>query len=98
MSTDTPFYPNKPLEYTPQTPAPQPPPKSEYVLVNDVTGKPPVFRGVYRLVDGNGHEVKLPYQPKSNCNKCYGRGHLGMDSKTKKFLICAKCYPMVKGK
>jgi hypothetical protein len=80
------------MDYTPQQPKPQTAPATEYALVEDVTGKPAPKRGVYILRDGNGTEIKLPHAPKPSCNKCYGRGHVGMDTATKKFIICRKCY------
>ena len=96
-----------PLVYTPQAPKQQPPPKSEYVLVEDVTGLPAPKRGpqtikVVRYVkDKDGKDVKqeaqikVPYAPKDNCKKCYGRGYIGFESVSGKVMPCRKCYPML---
>lgn len=75
--------------------AQHPQPTPSYELTKDVTGKPPEKRGVFVLVDKNGTEVKLPYKPKAGCNKCFGRGHRGVDIKSGKFVICRKCYKMI---
>ena len=32
--------------------------------------------------------VELKGQPKKNCKKCYGVGHLGRDVNTHKFILC----------
>ena len=52
----------------------QPPqePKPEYILVNDVTGKPPKPRGP-TVINAYGHEIKVPSPPNSKCKRCYGR-------------------------
>lgn len=82
------------MDYIPkETPQQAPPPS--YELAKDVTGKPPEKRGVQVIVDKAGTQVKLPYPPKSNCKKCYGRGYVGTDVKSGRFIICKKCYPMV---
>lgn len=82
------------MDYTPPQPTATQAPVT-FELTKDVTGKPPEKRGVYVLVDNNGTEVKLPHKPKSGCNKCFGRGHRGIDIKTGKFVICRKCYKMI---
>ncbi len=93
------------LEYTPQQPKQKEPPKSEFVLVNDVTGKAPIKRGpqvlqAYRT-DNNGKKIviqfKVPYPPKTNCKKCLGRGYIGfiMNGTDHNLLICKKCFPMM---
>lgn len=80
------------MDYTP-TPVQQPPsPPATYELKKDVTGEPPEKRGVQTIRDKNGAEVKLPYPPKKDCKKCYGRGYLGMNAKTGRLIICGKCY------
>jgi hypothetical protein len=91
-----PIYPIAPLEYTPQAPKQQPSPPVEYALVKDVTGKPPVLRGPQVLTDARGHKVKVPFPPNSKCKKCYGRGYVGYDVKSKLPMPCRKCYPMNK--
>ena len=92
------------LEYTPQQPKQKEAPKPEFVLVNDVTGKAPLKRGpqvlqAYRQ-DKNGKKVvvqfKVPYPPRTNCNRCGGRGYIGfvIDGPDHKLDICKKCFPM----
>lgn len=98
MSTDSQSSTNAPLEYIPQPPKQQSAPKAEYVLVKDVTGKPPMARGPQILTDSKGHKVKVPFPPNPKCKKCYGRGYIGYDSKTHLPLPCHKCYPMPIGK
>lgn len=68
---------------------------SEYVLTKDITGKERPKREPFNLKDKNGNEVRLPHHPNKNCNKCYGRGHVGIDLMTAKFVICKKCYPIL---
>lgn len=96
------------IEYVPKQPK-QETPKSEYVLVNDVTGKPPPLRGPQTLKahvevkDKEGKRqplevpFKVPYPPKTNCKKCYGRGYIGVQTigEQKDILYCKKCYPML---
>jgi hypothetical protein len=94
------------LEYTPSTLKQQPAPKSEFVLVEDVTGKPIPKRGpqVLQAVrqDKDGKlvtiEFKVPYPPKSNCKKCYGRGYIGFvnDGGDRRLNLCQKCFPVAK--
>ena len=98
------------IEYVPQQPKQKPAPKSEYVLVEDVTGKPPPLRGPQILkayTDEKDQETgkrkqvilefKVPYPPKTSCKKCYGRGYQGIVTvgKQQGVLLCRKCYPMV---
>jgi hypothetical protein len=98
------------LEYTPQQPKQQAPKSSEYILVEDVTGKPPPPRGIQTLkayaevLDPKTKEkkqlivpFKVPYPPKSGCKKCYGRGYVGIQHVGKQpgILYCKKCYPML---
>lgn len=95
-----------PLVYTPQAPKQQAPPKSEYVLVEDVTGLPTPKRGpqtikvVKYAKDESGKDVKheaelkVPFAPKANCKKCYGRGYIGFKANTAEVIPCLKCYPM----
>ena len=93
------------LEYTPQSPKKIEAPAPQFVLVNDVTGKPPLKRGPQILraysQDKNGKQVviqfKVPYPPKSNCKKCLGRGYLGVIVRedARDIVICKKCFPMM---
>lgn len=98
------------IEYTPQAPKQQPAPKSEYVLVEDMTGQPPPKRGPQVMKayteekdEKTGErkqvvlEFKVPFPPKSNCKKCYGRGYVGIIKvgKQQGIAICRKCYPML---
>jgi len=83
------------MDYTPPVAAPTKPPQPTYELKKDVTGKPPERRGVQTIKDKNGSEVKLPYPPKKNCKKCYGRGYVGTNVITGRFVICTRCYPMI---
>lgn len=93
------------IEYTPQQPKQQPAPKPEFVLVNDMTGKPPPKRGPQvmkaYMQDESGSQVvkqfKVPFPPKPNCKKCFGRGYIGIEAKTgnQGILLCKKCYPML---
>lgn len=83
------------MDYTPPVPASPKPQAPSYELKKDITGKPPEKRGVQMLKDKNGTEVKLPYPPKEKCKKCYGRGYIGTDARTGRFVICVKCYPML---
>lgn len=92
------------IEYVPKQPKKEDP-KSSYVLVNDVTGKPPPVRGPQVLkavtADDSGKRIeipfKVPYPPKPHCKKCYGRGYIGFQSvgEQKSILVCKKCYPML---
>ena len=92
-----------PLVYTPQSPKQQPAPKSEYVLVEDVTGEPPPKRGPQVLFAVKQNEkkeqvkiqFKVPYAPKNNCKKCRGRGHIGFAHPSGNIIPCRKCYPML---
>lgn len=79
------------MEYAPKVNQ-TPPAAPSYELKQDVTGKPPEKRGPFTLKDKNGTEIKLPYPPKPNCKKCYGKGYLGTDAITGKLVICGKCY------
>lgn len=86
------------MDYTPPVPQPPPPPKPEYVLVEDVTGKPPPVRGVQTLKDNKGNEFKVPFLPNPKCKKCYGRGftgHINLSSHIIGMLLCLKCYPLI---
>jgi len=96
------------IEYTPQPPKQQAPPKPEFVLVEDVTGKPIPKRGPQVLKayteekDKKTKErkqivlqFKVPYPPKEKCKRCYGRGYEGTVSYQGQHAvcICKKCYP-----
>jgi len=96
-----------PLVYTPQAPKQQAPPPSEYVLVEDVTGLPAPKRGPqtitvvkYEKDEKTGKDVKketqlkVPFAPKANCKKCYGRGYIGFKANSIEVIPCLKCYPM----
>ena len=83
------------MDYTPVVPKP-PEQKPEYVLVNDVSGNPPLERGPKTLVDSKGNQFTVPYPPKANCKKCYGRGYIGTDSNKNEIILCRKCYPFNK--
>ena len=74
----------------------QPPqePKPEYILVNDVTGKPPKPRGP-TVINAYGHEIKVPSPPNSKCKRCYGRGYIGKEASSQLVRMCRKCYPML---
>jgi hypothetical protein len=94
------------IEYTPAAPQQKPAPKSEFVLIKDVTGKPIPKRGpqVLKAIhqDKNGQpvtiEFRVPYAPKTNCKHCLGRGYLGfvVEGGERKINICRKCYPVTK--
>ena len=99
----------EPITYTPSQ-AKKEAPKQEYVLVNDVTGQPPIKRGPQVLKayaqEKNKEtkerkqvvfEFKVPYPPKEKCKRCYGRGYEGIVSVGDKHgvCICKKCYPML---
>lgn len=89
------------MDYIPKPPTQPPQPKPEYELVDDVTHKPAPKRGPQTIEisreDENGKlvtiKVKVPHEPKPNCKKCYGRGYIGFDNKTKMPIACYKCYP-----
>lgn len=100
----------EPITYTPQPPNPQAAPPTNYVLVNDVTGKPPPKRGPQVLKayteEKNKEtkerksivlEFKVPYPPKEKCKRCKGRGYEGVITVGAQHgvLICKKCYPML---
>lgn len=83
------------MEYTPVLPqAPKSAPAT-YELKQDVTGQEPVKRGPQVLKDRNGTEVTLPYPPKKDCKKCYGRGSVGINTVNGRLVICRKCYPVI---
>lgn len=67
-------------------------PKIEYELEKTVAGtvekKKPVV-----LEDKDGNKLRAPWTPKPNCKKCFGRGFIGRDSKTRELIACRKCYP-----
>jgi hypothetical protein len=96
------------LEYTPTPPKQQQQllANPEFVLVKDVTGKPPPKRGpqvlkaVHQDKDGKPTviEFKVPYPPKANCKKCRGRGYNGFvtEGSDRLLNICRKCYPVTK--
>jgi hypothetical protein len=103
MSSDTPFYANAPLDYTPQAPRQPQTPSVTYELTQDGTGKAPKIHVPLVITDRNGQKVTLPYPPKSKCNKCYGKGYVGYlvakgTERNGRLVICAKCYPMIRGK
>lgn len=87
------------MDYTPQSPKP-PEIKPEYVLVEDVTKLPTPQRGPQTIdivtydKDNKRHVIKaqVPFAPNSSCKKCHGRGYVGFDVKTKRPLLCGKCY------
>ena len=96
------------IEYTPQQPKQQAPPKPDYILVEDVTGKPIPKRGPQVLKAYTQEknkktkeckqivlEFKVPYPPKAKCKRCYGRGYEGIVTKGEQrgICICKKCYP-----
>jgi len=68
------------------------PPQPTYELIKDVTGKPSPKRGA-QVLDAYGYEIKVPYPPKPNCKRCYGRGYVGMVDE--QVVVCKKCYPMM---
>jgi len=74
-------------EYVPsQPPVNKTPATPTYELKSTVAGKihPPTFIGLGEL------KAQVPYPPKSNCKKCMGKGHLGLDIKNKKIFLCHK--------
>ena len=100
----------EPITYTPQQPKQQAAPPSQYVLVNDVTGKPIPKRGPQVLkaytqekVEGTKErkqivlEFKVPYPPKEKCKRCLGRGYEGVITIGGQHgvVVCKKCYPML---
>jgi hypothetical protein len=66
--------------------------KEEYVLVNDVTGKPPI-KNEPVVIEAYGFKVKVPHPPKKNCKRCRRTGFLGRLATSKIPVICPKCYP-----
>lgn len=90
------------MDYIPQTPPSQPAPQPTYELKKDVTGNPPEPRGPQMMIamtqDENGNQQKVqfrvPYPPKKNCKKCYGRGYIGFNTQTGNVIGCLKCYPL----
>ena len=71
-------------------------PKQEpvtYELKKDVTGEPPVMRGVQILKDTTGHKATVPFPPNPKCKKCRGLGFVGIDVNHKVMILCKKCYP-----
>jgi len=90
--------------YEPKPQAAPPQPAPQYELKKDVTGKPPVQRGMQVLKairqDAEGKditlELKVPWPPKPKCNECYGRGYVGVDLKKGGLVSCHRCYPLRK--
>ena len=82
---------SNPIEYIPKPiqPPTQNIPKPQYELKSTLVGKilPPIYLNCKDI------RVKVPHLPKSNCKKCMGKGHMGVDSKQKKIFMCPKCYP-----
>lgn len=66
-------------------------PQVEYQLEKAVTGKVEKREPVV-LEDTEGNTLRAPWAPKSNCNKCYGRGFVGKISGTDQLIPCRKCY------
>ena len=83
------------MEYTPPQ-AQASTEKPSYELKTDITGKEPPKRGPITIKDLKGNEFRVPYRPKKNCAKCYGRGYIGNDPKSGEMLICKRCYPIAK--
>jgi hypothetical protein len=69
-------------------------PKPTYVLVEDMTGKPPEKKGP-QVIEAFGFKIHVPFPPKQGCKKCYGRGYIGKDVTTQEVVMCHKCYPML---
>ena len=100
------------IEYTPTQLKQQAAPKPEFILVEDVTGKPLPKRGsqiLSAVYYGKKNETdkedsrltiqfKVPYPPKDNCKKCRGQGYIGFvfEGKDRIPNICRKCYPVTK--
>lgn len=38
-----------------------------------------------------GYTVPLRCEPKKNCKRCFGRGHIGIDGDTGKYVPCRCC-------
>jgi len=82
----------KVMDYTPKAePSPVAAPVS-YDLQKDVTGKP-VPKRINVITDTKGNKVRVPFAPRSNCKKCYGRGYIGNNMADGSMVICRKCYP-----
>jgi hypothetical protein len=64
--------------------------KTEYELVQDVSGKPLVDRSV-KTISVYGTTLNVPFLPESNCRKCFGRGFVGISNK-ENVVMCPKCY------
>lgn len=59
--------------------------------VSVVENKPKTVFDVMKLqADAMGFMIR---DPKKNCNKCYGRGYVSMDSKTKQPIPCKCIFP-----
>lgn len=82
------------MDYTPKQDTQQLPTPS-YELKKDVTGEAPEKRGPQIVTDKNGVAITLPYPPKKDCKKCYGRGYSGTNVVNGRLIICRKCYPRV---
>ena len=37
------------------------------------------------------YQIPIIRRPKESCRGCYGRGHKGFNTKSKLYLLCAKC-------
>lgn len=64
-------------------------PQPSYELKASLAGKKagPIIIGYGNI------KCQVPHAPKSNCKKCYGKGHLGIVAKTNTIILCHKCYP-----
>ena len=86
---------NPPLTFEPSSPQPPPAAPVEYALENTVVGKPENKDPVV-LQDSQGNKLRAPWPPKKKCNRCYGRGFVGVSNHTNELVPCRKCYPWTK--
>lgn len=86
---------NDPLVYEPAVPQGPAAPPVEYEIVKAVTGKVDKKTPV-TLQDAFGNKLHAPWAPKPKCNRCHGRGFVGVSNHTKELVPCRKCYPWKK--
>jgi hypothetical protein len=39
----------------------------------------------------DAYQVPLKHRPSNNCNRCFGRGHVGFNTVNQQYVICKKC-------
>lgn len=67
------------------------PPQPSYELIKDITGNASTSNKPI-IINAYGFQIEMPFSPNKNCKKCFGRGYIGQNKKTKGIIICESCY------